>query len=646
MGKLIHVSKNGSDTATGEKEFPFRTISKAAETAQSGDTVIVHEGTYREWVRPQNSGKSNRCRITYMAAEGEHVVIKGSERISNWEKIEGSVWKAVIPNTLFGEWNPFAETIEGDWMVAPQEYPVHAGDVYLNGKSFYEARSLEEVKRAEKREKGCNPEFMPGDGKILRPEDTVYLWFAEVQTQDTILYANFQGADPNKELTEINVRKCCFYPDMPGRNYITVRGFEMAQAATIWAPPTASQPGLIGPHWSRGWIIENNDIHDAKCSAVSLGRADTTENGLCSMEWKKPGYQYQLECVFCAQQEGWARETIGSHIVRGNRIHDCGQNAIVGHMGCVFSEIYDNHIYDIAIKQEFFGYEIAAIKLHAAIDVQIRHNLIHDCYMGIWLDWEAQGARVSRNIFNQNRKDLMVEVTHGPYIVDNNIFASAYNFDNVSQGGAYVHNLCCGVIRRVAVPDRATMYHFPHTTHVAGHAIIYSGDDRYYQNIFVGGPDGSQPNFSVGTCGYDGSPASMEEYTERVLCEPGDDHVRFATVKQPVYVERNIYFNGAGAYEREENKLILQENPNVKIIEENGDFYLEMEVPNQFLEFQTQLIDSYDFQPPRISEAEFEDPNGESIKFHTDLMGNRRGQWPCAGPIECLQAGNNKIKIW
>ena len=37
----------------------------------------------------------------------------------------------------------------------------------------------------------------------------------------------------------------------------------MAHAATPWAPPTADQPGLIGANWSKGWIIEDNIIHDS-----------------------------------------------------------------------------------------------------------------------------------------------------------------------------------------------------------------------------------------------------------------------------------------------------------------------------------------------------------------------------------------------
>ncbi len=183
----------------------------------------------------------------------------------------------------------------------------------------------------------------------------MYQWFAQVDENTTTIYANFQGRDPNQEFTEINVRKCCFYPEETGKNYITVRGFEFAQAACPWTPPTADQPGMVGTNWSKGWIIEDNVIHDAKCSGVSIGKERSTGHNLCTATHRKPGYQYQMEAVFKGKQLGWNREWIGSHCIRRNEIFDCGQNGIVGHLGCVFSEISDNHIYNIAVKQEFLA---------------------------------------------------------------------------------------------------------------------------------------------------------------------------------------------------------------------------------------------------------------------------------------------------
>lgn len=60
---------------------------------------------------------------------------------------------------------------------------------------------------------------------------------------ETVLYANFQGADPNRENVEINVRRECFMPSKTGVNYITVSGFTVTQAATTWAPPPPIRMG-------------------------------------------------------------------------------------------------------------------------------------------------------------------------------------------------------------------------------------------------------------------------------------------------------------------------------------------------------------------------------------------------------------------
>lgn len=641
--RAYHVAKQGNDQNDGTLGHPFLTIQRAADVAAAGDRVIVHEGEYREWVKPRNGGLSDGCRIVYEAAEGEHVVIKGSERITGWERLEGSVWKVCLGNTMFGTYNPYKQEIFGDWLVAPWEHPVHAGEVYLNGNSFYEASSLEEVRHPQRRFVSAYETWGNREEKVFCPEQTVYQWFCQTDSENTTIYANFQGADPNEELVEINVRRSCFYPELTGRNYITVRGFEMAQAASYWAPPTADQPGLLGPNWSKGWIIEDNVIHDAKCSGISLGKEASTGDGFHTKWHRKPGYQYQMEAVFLGRQAGWEKEKIGSHVVRHNRIYDCGQNGIVGHMGCVFSEIYGNEIYRIAVKHEFYGHEIAGIKLHAAIDVQIRNNYIHDCTLGTWLDWQAQGIRVSCNIYDRNNRDFFVEVSHGPYLVDNNIFTSPYCFDNAAQGGAYVHNLCCGFHNHYPVLNRSTPYHMPHSTEVLGTAPVYSGDDRWYQNIFVGGTEEGR---SYGTSGYDGSPVSMEEYVERFLALGHGDVEQYERIKQPAYINGNVYLHGATAFEREEKYCLDAADPNVVLTEEEDAVYLELTLPEEMFGMGTELVTSAGLGMTRLSEARFEAPDGSSLFLHHDLLGYARGASPVPGPLEGLHAGRNRIAVW
>lgn len=322
-----HVSVLGNDNNPGTSAGPFRTISKAAEVAEEGDRVIVHKGTYRECVRPQNGARMAAGRIIYEAAENEKVVIKGSEQIREWEKLGDGIWKGIVSNTIFEAYNPYAEIIEGDWFMEPVG-KLHTGQVYINGMPLSEAGSRTEVEASEMK------------------------WTAVVQDEVTVFYANFGMLNPNEGMTEINVRQSCFRPDTAGINYITVRGFEMAHAASQWAPPTAEQGGMLCVNWSKGWIIENNILHDARCSAISVGKDRISGHNLYSRYHRKPGYQTQLETVFLARHQGWSRETAGSHIIRNNTVYDCGQNAIVGNMGGAFSEIYGNHIYNIGNKSE------------------------------------------------------------------------------------------------------------------------------------------------------------------------------------------------------------------------------------------------------------------------------------------------------
>ena len=646
MKREYHVAKYGSNSNDGSKEFPFLTIQKAADIAEAGDTVVVHEGEYREWVKPKRGGLSDGCRIVYEAAPGEHVVIKGSERIAGWENLEGTVWKVTIPNAFFGDENPFATELNGDWLVQPREPFVHLGDVYLNGKSFYEARSVEEVKNPQVRTISVLETWKGREEQVLEPEQTVYQWFAEVDETNTIIYANFHGADPNQELTEINVRSACFYPVTTNLNYITVRGFEMAQAACPWTPPTSHQIGLLGCHWSKGWIIENNHIHDAKCSGISLGKEVTSGDNEYTRTWKNPGFQNQMEAVFRAKKIGWSKEMIGSHLVRNNIIHDCGQNGIVGHMGSAFSEICGNEIYNISVKREFYGHELGGIKFHAPIDTYIHHNYIHDCSLGMWLDWEIQGTRVSSNIFNNNNRDFMVEVTHGPCMVDNNIFTAAFSLVNAAQGTAFVHNLVAGFMHHYPVLHRSTPYHFPHSTDILGTSLTYGFDDRWYQNIFLAAEREDLPYAMYGTGSYNGAPTSVDEFLEKVKALGVGDVEKYQKIPQPVYIDNNVYYHGAPHFDREENAVCFDKKAQLQICDEADAVYLEFYADKELFTLPTVKVDTDMLTMPRIVQQRFENPDGSDMVIDKDLTNAERKAAPTVGPVENLAEGLNRVRIW
>jgi alpha-N-arabinofuranosidase len=585
----FHVAPSGNDASRGTRSAPFRTIQQAADVAQPGDVITVHEGVYRERISPPRGGESDRKRIVYQAAPGEKVEIKGSEVVTNWVRVQDAVWKATLPNSFFGSFNPFSDLIHGDWFEAKGRNH-HLGAVYLDGEWLTEAAKLDDV---------------------LQPPASTPLWFAEVDQENTAIWARFKGINPNEHLVEINVRRTVFYPEKTGINFITVRGFTLRQAATPWAPPTAEQIGLIGTHWSKGWIIESNVISHSICSGIALGKyGDQWDNTSANTA---EGY---VETIQRALTNGWNKETIGHHLVRGNDISHCEQTGIVGSLGAAFSTITGNNIHDIHVRQLFSGAEMAGIKIHGAIDVQIRGNHIYRCCGGVWLDWMGQGARVSCNLLHDNVSyDLFFEVDHGPILVDNNILLSAQSLLSASRGVAFVHDLFGGAVSVVEFDARQTPFHKSHSTELAGFHDNPRGDDRYYNNLLAGRGDLSQ---------YDDA-------------------------KLPVWMNGNVFLKGAKPSKHEAAPLVQPEfAPALKLVEQAGDLYLEMKYdPAWNTERTRKTVTTKLLGRAVIPKAAYEQPDGTRIRINTDYFGRKRNESnPTPGPFENPGRGDLKIKVW
>jgi len=585
--KEFHVSVNGNDQDKGSRSKPFKTISAAARVAQPGDVITVHAGVYRERVAPPRGGESDAKRITYQAAPGEKVEIKGSEAVKDWVKVRDGVWKAAVANSLFGAFNPYADLIRGDWF-EPKGRPHHTGAVYLDGEWLTEAATLEDV---------------------LKPAGPAPLWFGQAGPDTTTIWAQFGAADPNEHLTEINVRRTVFYPEKTNIDYITVRGFIMRHAATPWAPPTAEQVGLIGTNWSKGWIIEKNVVSHSVCSGIALGKhGDAYDN---TSKDTAEGYVKTIERGLA---RGWNKDAVGGHIVRDNTISHCEQAGIVGSLGAAFSSVTGNTIHDIHVRQLFTGAEMAGIKFHGAIDVVISGNHIYRTVRGLWLDWMAQGARVSGNLFHDNMaEDLFVEVDHGPFLVDNNIFLSPRTLLSVSQGGAYVHNLIAGAIQCIPFDGRQTPFHKAHSTGLAGMHDNPFGDDKYYNNLFVGAADLSP---------YNAAPL-------------------------PVKMGGNVFLKGAKPSKHEGEPMVKPDiDPGLKLVERAGGFYLEIAFDGAFGGPKRQLMTTALLGKAAIPDLPYERADGSPIRIDTDFFGKKRNASnPAPGPFESPGTGTLELKI-
>jgi hypothetical protein len=230
------------------------------------------------------------------------------------------------------------------------------------------------------------------------------------------------------------------------------------------------------------------------------------------------------------------------------------------------------------------------------------------------------------------------------------------SFESFSQGGAFVNNLFCGTVRWEPVMDRATPYHVPHSTQVAGYAVIYGADDRYVGNVFLGGDlDGAYAPGSrfhdtagYGLGVYEGHPTTFEEYLRRIAVQPMGDHQRFPAVKQPVYARGNVYAGGARASDADQDPVALDGEASVEVVEDGDGVHLRFRLPEGFAGARVGVVTGSDLERVRFADADFEERDGTPVVIDTDLVGVRKdpGQTYPAGPVAALNGGEGNLRLW
>jgi alpha-N-arabinofuranosidase len=428
---------------------------------------------------------------------------------------------------------------------------------------------------------------------------------------ETTVWAQFKGVDPNTRNVEVNVRPTVFSPSKTGINYITVRGFTLRQAATQWAPPTAGQIGIISAYWNKGWIIENNEISHSICAGVALGKYQEVGDNYAGND-----SQAYTKTIDQALANGWNKDTVGHHIVRNNHIHHCEQNAVVGSLGCSFSQVIGNEIHDIYKRKAFSGYEMAGIKFHGFIDGLIADNHIYNCgSFAIWLDWMCQGAQVTGNLIHDNGQEcIFLEMQHGPLLLANNLMLSGGNsiFMN-SKSMAFAHNLIMGGTNIHHTDERRTPYHKPHSTEVVALHDSPGGDHRFYNNLFT-----TRANIAI----FDKSPL-------------------------PSVAGGNVYTKGAQSAKFDADSLVKADyDPKLKLTKKDDGWYLALSEDSSWKVAQTRkLVNTKLLGLAKIPNLPYENPNGSSLAVDTDYFGKKRDTTnPFPGPFETPM--NGEVKVW
>lgn len=411
----------------GTKLRPFKSISFAAQLAEPGDTVLVHEGIYRECISPEKGGKAGQP-VVYLAAHGEKVVVKGSEVWKDqWlpDKQYSGVYRSRLDQHKLENYNPYIIPL------ADMTGRLVLGELFVDGERYTQVDSLRDVA------------YLPGTWTVSY--DLKEIWIHPAGVTRSI----------NERFVEYTVRERIFSPRKRGLGYIEVNGFVFEQCANqfpggfyMHGSDGHPQAGAVSTKAGHHWIIRNNKISYAKSIAIDCGYGGLNEIA----DDKSQDYILQ-------------NEYIGYHLIENNFISDCGTGGIAG--AFQRSSIIRNNTIENCNYMNLTAPETGAIKVHFFFDGLIEGNLIrnNNC-CGIWLDNQWYGTRVTRNIIIESLEyGIFVELGSGPCLVDNNIIAYSKIGDGIylhdASGVTIAHNLLYanqhfGVYARI-VSDRPTI---------------------------------------------------------------------------------------------------------------------------------------------------------------------------------------------
>lgn len=386
---------NAADDNPGTETRPWKTIGRAATAMEPGDRVIVKQGVYREWVRPARGGLGPRRMITYQAAPGETVVIRGSEQFAGPWKVSAyagksrndKVWSAELPETFFDGYNPFAEAnvigAESNpyWRAGqrkPPQYSLARGLVFQDGRRLRQKPTYDELSDA------------PGT-----------YW---VETGGRRLHIRpFGDMNPSMAVWEVTTREFALAPEQTGLGFIRVDGFTVEYVASCFPIP---QRGAISTRQGHHWIIQNNTVREVNSLGLDFGRRPTFA------PYTVPEDTPKLAGV--------------GHIIRQNSFTDCGICSMQG-LGLFGGLIEDNVSSGCGWQRVLRLWETGGIKLHYLKHVLVRRNRVYNTIdsPGIWVDHSNANSRVTQNVVagadSPGQGGIFLEATYLPVMIDNNI---------------------------------------------------------------------------------------------------------------------------------------------------------------------------------------------------------------------------------
>jgi parallel beta-helix repeat protein len=220
-----YVAPNGDDAQVGSLDAPYRTLQKAVNDAEAGDTVFLRAGEYREEVVMRAKRGTEVAPIVIAAFSDERPVLKGSQTVAGWERDHDQVWRK-------SGWTSDSQQVFADGVALKQVgMPALYEKLQIDGRPVYEA-------------------FGAGVGDLVASS-----FFYDAKTQTLYAWLS-DGGDPNTHVMEASTARRILHMD--------------GNCAFIHLK-------------NLSFMHSNASAHDAIGAAVELGASCRMEG--CSVTW-------------------------------------------------------------------------------------------------------------------------------------------------------------------------------------------------------------------------------------------------------------------------------------------------------------------------------------------------------------------------
>ena len=394
-------AEHADDNNPGSAGEPWSSISRAAKAAelQPGDTVLIHAGTYREHVDVEVSGAPDRP-ITFAAAPGERVVVKGSERIKGR-------WTALHEEK--GRKEPYPNAFANVWRIP-------LGDEFYTDPRF-------EASYRDKSKRWVSQVFvseslalqMIGPDRIYHNEshlrlpvvgrglDDIFPGSFYFDPTDQMLYVSLSGS-PSWYSIEVGVRG--FVLTVQEAHDLVIRGLEFRHNR---------QPGGQWPMASVGncerVLIEDCRFYQADFCGLGVGRSKDCTVRRCDLSCNGNTGLGMGQCQSCVIED--CTLTFNNYRRFHSGWHAGGMKCIPGNQGCTVRGC--EVAYNIASDGIWFDCDNA--------DIRILSNVSHhNDGCGIFFEINKGGGIIADNLVYANRgRGIYISGSQKTWVVHNTV---------------------------------------------------------------------------------------------------------------------------------------------------------------------------------------------------------------------------------